>query len=511
MMDRLLYRRQFLLARNVIKQLDGWNIHPLGPYFLHSHPDLEITFATGKSRSVVMAGYIFDPFNVRSTNQDILIRILDDSLDLGSFLIALKPYAGRYAIFYRSRDDVYVVQDALALREVFFCQRDNAVICGSQPNLLAHFSRPKLDIDQDPDLQRFLKNDFPLVRDGRLWVGDGSPYRGVKHVLPNHCLDINNLQTIRYWPNNPIGSNELNKAVDRSSQYLSGVIKAASYRHPLMMAVTAGEDSRGLLAASKDIAGSIYFFINQHDRLREDSPDIRIPRELFKIIGFPFHVHRYPENVPDDFKEIFFQNAAYARKHLLPVIYNIYYREHSDKLNILGVGEVGRTKFYDEPRILTPYYLAYMLRYRRSPFAVKECKRWLDAARPIAAQHGLNIMTMFWWEMLIGNWGAVGNTESDIAIEEFDPYDSHYLYELFLSVDAKYRTLKNNILFKELIRFMWPQLLELPVNPPDSKKARLYAQLNRLGIEQVLRRSKARLNEFAFHLYWKHRKSQHGT
>jgi hypothetical protein len=506
MIDRLLYRRQFLLARDVINQLDGWNIHQLGPFFLHSHPDLELTFVNNASRALAMVGYIFDPNCFQSTNKDILMRILDDSRDFDSFLNALKPYAGRYAIFYKDQEELCVVQDALALREVFYCHCDNEVICSSQPNLLVYFSRPRLNIAPDPELQNFVKNHFPLVRDGRLWVGDGSPYQGVKHVLPNHYLDINKLHSIRYWPNNPIAKNELNDAVAKCSRFLSGVLKAAAYRHPLMMAVTAGEDSRGLLAASKDIADSVYYFINKHDRLNEDSPDIRIPRELFKRIGFLFHVHVYPKNVPDDFKNTFLQNAFFAHEQLLPVIYNIYYREHGNKLNILGVGEVGRTKFYDEPTILTPYYLAYMLHYRRSLYAVKECKRWLDTARPVARRYGLNIMTLFWWEMLIGNWGAVGNSESDIAIEEFDPYNSHSLYELFLSVDAKYRTFKNNVLFKELIRCMWPQLLELPFNPPSSKKGKLYAQLSRMGIEQVLRRCKALLYELIFHLYWKHRK-----
>ena len=317
----------------------------------------------------------------------------------------------------------------------------------------------------------------------------------MKHLLPNHYLDLKRMESRRYWPNTPLCRLELDEAVPRCAAFLQGAMKAAANRHSLMMAVTAGQDSRTLLAASREISSSVYFFINKKGRLSDYSSDIRVPKGLLSQIGLRFNIHEVREHVPEDFKKIFLDNAYYAREQLLPVIYNIYFGQHSDKLNILGVGEVGRTMFSDEPKNLTPYHLAYLLRYPGSPYAVKECASWLETARPAARRHGLNIMDFFLWEVLLGNWGSVGNSESDIAIEEFDPYASHLLYETFLSVDPKYRTFRNNILFHELIHHMWPQLLSLPFNPPDSRKDRLVLILNKLGIVQVLRKLKANLYE----------------
>lgn len=59
----------------------------------------------------------------------------------------------------------------------------------------------------------------------------------------------------------------------------------------------------------------------------------------------------------------------------------------------------------------------------------------------------------------------MGNSESDIAIEELNPLVSHLFYETILSVDDKYTKYNNPTLFKEMIRNMWPQLLDWPVNP----------------------------------------------
>jgi hypothetical protein len=505
MTKSLLYRRQFLLARQPLAELDGWVTRRVGPYFLHAHPDLQITVVSDTIRTLTLLGYLYDPADPPADNEEILKRVFAATKDFSSLTIALKLYPGRYALFYQDRECLYVVQDALALREVYYAQRKNRVICGSQPNLLVRFAQPEIVESSDPELLDFVRHHLPRVRDGRLWGGDGTPYESVKHLLPNHYLDLTRLESRRYWPNAQLKRIEINEAVAKCATFLQGALKAAAHRHRLMLAVTAGLDSRSLLAASRDIADSVLFFVIQHGKLTEQSSDIRIPKELFARLGLPFHVLQSPKDVPEEFRRIFLENTLCARETLLPEIYNIYYKDHGDRLNILGVGEVGRTKFYDEPKNVSSYYLAYMIKHRRSSYAVRECGNWLESARPIARQYGLNIMTLFWWEVLIGTWGAVGNSESDIAIEEFDPFASHQIYELMLSVDAKYRTFKDNIFFDELIRYMWPELLEVPVNPPQGMKAWRDWALHQLGVEQAVRKLKFTFHEAWYHLWWKNR------
>ena len=502
MIDKLIYRRQFMITRKDISGLDHWEKIDLHQYKLYVHPDLQVIIVCDAMKTLILLGYIFDPENYQASNDNIMQKVLEENKDFISVLFALKPYSGRYAIIYKDATSFNIVQDALALREVYYCQIENKVICASQPNLLERFAKPKLLKSSDPELLDFVENHLPHIRNGRLWPGDGTVYDGIKHLLPNHYLDIHELKSYRYWPNTHLERLQINDAVEKCASYLQGALKAAAYRQPLMIAVTAGFDSRALLSASKEICKSVYYFINKIERLDDHSNDIRIPKELFRQIGIPFHIHTYSKEVPDDFKNTFLSNTFFAQEELLPVIYNLYYKQHSDKLNILGVGEVGRTKYFDPPKDLDAYYLAYMLKYRKSSYAVKECAKWLSQAKSVANQYNLNIMTLFWWEVLIGNWGSVGNSESDIAIEEFDPYDSHYLYETFLSVDTKYRTFNDNILFKELIRYMWPQLLEAPVNPPENYRDLFIWLLQKIGIEKISRYLKFKFYKTMYRLFW---------
>ena len=99
-------------------------------------------------------------------------------------------------------------------------------------------------------------------------------------------------------------------------------------------------------------------------------------------------------------------------------------------------------------------------------------------------------MSLLLWEQLLGNWGAVGNSESDIAMEEFDPYDSHYMYETLLAVDDRSVGGDRNVIFREMIRRMWPELLDFPINPPDNTRdavKHLVKRLRLFGIPKQLR------------------------
>ena len=326
-----------------------------------------------------------------------------------------------------------------------------------------------------------------LVRSGRLWVGDETCYLSVKHLMPNHYLDIGSLTVKRYWPNRRLEKMDLSAACKQSCDYLKGVLKAVTLRHEVMMAVTSGIDSRSLLAATREIKDKIYYFINHQD-VGHRYPDISVTRKIFERIGVSFHVHDVSEQVDkgfrkgflsnnihvhdlwgpvdEEFKKLFLNNTFMSMELYLHVIYNVYFKNHANKVNLLGVSEIGRDYYGAAPRDLDGYYLAHCLGYRNSSYATAQCEKWLREARRSAELCNVDIMSLFLWEVLLGNWGVVGNSESDIAIEEFDPYDSHYIYEIMLSVHGDNKK-KGRIgkLFEAMFKEMWPELLDFPFNP----------------------------------------------
>lgn len=497
--DRLHFRRQFLVANGVVNELQNWQHRKVGDVHLFVHPDLQVTVKEWPSASIILLGYIFDPTQPTKTNEEIVSGIISRVGTFADLIDVLKPYAGRYAMIYKDRTNFTILHDPLGVREIYYCTEPNRVICGSQPNLIATFSEPKLGVTQIKGILDFYEHDMKLVRNGRLWVGDETYYQGVKHLMPNHYLDIQTLTAKRFWPNRRLERIDLGEAVKLSCDYLRGVMKAVTSRFDVMMAVTSGIDSRSLLAASREVKDKIYYFINKKPPLNGNSPDIRIPSSMFKKINVPFHVHEVENSVNEEFKKVFLNNTFLSKDLILPAIYNVYFKNHQNKVNLLGVGEIGRDYYGEAPNDLSGYYLAYCLKYKRSRYATAQCEKWLREVREVAEECNVDIMRLLLWEMLLGNWGAVGNSESDIAIEEFDPYDSHYIYEVMLSVDPKHTKGPIPDLFKAMYREMWPELLEFPFNPPDTLRDQIVHWLQKMGIYKQLKKGKYRYDRWKFY------------
>ncbi len=59
--------------------------------------------------------------------------------------------------------------------------------------------------------------------------------------------------------------------------------------------------------------------------------------------------------------------------------------------------------------------------------------------------------------------------EWDIVQETFTPYNCRLLMETMLGVNIKYRVIPSNIMYREIIKSLWEELLEIPINPNSTK------------------------------------------
>lgn len=490
-MKPLLYRRQFLLTNIQFPFPLDWNYFKAGQYHLYAHPDLDINQFEDEKRDIIILGNIYDHSGPSKTNQDILHDIAFSTDSFNSVIHYIKKYSGRYALFYKDDEYEAFIPDALALREIYYCLVPNRVVCGSQPNLIAEFSDPKLDLSKEGPVIDFYN---AHIKNGRWdpacqWIGDETCFEGIKHLLPNHYLDLARRTVIRFWPDSRPDTLSLDGAVAKASSFLQGSIKAMVERHPVMMGITSGMDSRTIFAASKELTDNIYYFINNY-KLGHAHPDVAIPKEMFHALSIPFHIHDVPTPVDEEFKSIFLRNTFLATERILPTIFNIYYKHLQNKVNIIGIGEIGRTRYGKGPRKPKGYRLAYKHGYKKNIYAEEKAEEILRKMMPVYRKYAVNVMTGFYWEHSLGNWGAVGNSESDIAIEEVNPFNSYELYEIMLGVEDKYTKYRNNILFRRLIEYMWPELLDWPISPPYKLHDKIKSSLDSLGVFDLMQEIK---------------------
>ncbi len=76
----------------------------------------------------------------------------------------------------------------------------------------------------------------------------------------------------------------------------------------------------------------------------------------------------------------------------------------------------------------------------------------------------------------------MGNSESDIAIEEFDPFNSHALIEHLMGVDPQYTQYEDCRLYQQIITSLWPELMQWPINPPHSIRESVASMIGQIGL-----------------------------
>ena len=210
-----------------------------------------------------------------------------------------------------------------------------------------------LQKSHDPILKDFINSEH-YEKSERLWIGDGTIYSEVKHLMPNYFLDVLNIKTERYWVIEDVNaSQEMDSAVMAAGEILRGSIKAISSRYDCMLAVTAGWDSRAF-TASKDVQDRIRYFVSTMNRLTPEHMDIKVPSKLLKKLGLKLNIVDNLSPVSEEIETTLQRNVTMARN--LPKTLTIQYHfDHSgDKVNINGnASEIIRSFYGDNhPKIL---------------------------------------------------------------------------------------------------------------------------------------------------------------
>jgi asparagine synthetase B (glutamine-hydrolysing) len=96
---------------------------------------------------------------------------------------------------------IRLFHDAVGLRQVFYTDADHAsdLWCASQPGMIAE----RLKLGMDPSASNFV-NSFGQRNREYWWPGDSCPYKEIRHLPPNHYLNLETGLRCRYWPNTTV-------------------------------------------------------------------------------------------------------------------------------------------------------------------------------------------------------------------------------------------------------------------------------------------------------------------
>lgn len=471
--DGALYFGQFLLGPKAETYIPDWPCWMIdSDRNLIAHPDVACVQATQGILSLTLLGHILDPLSPSDDNRKILERLLHLYSDRSALIEGTSGFGGRWMIIATNGKESFLFHDALGLRQAHYLDPavKGEIWVMSQPGMAADLLGQVLE----PAASAFMESDVFRTNPEYRWPGDAAPLKGLRRLLPNHWLDLNTGIAHRYWPNRELTAIGVDAALERLRPLLTGIIEAATNRFDLALGLTAGLDSRLVLAAAKPVKDRISYITVRQSKMRDNHADVTLPGRLLERRGLKHEVIFAKVSMTPQFSHAFKQAVYLAHDHYGADAEAIFHRFGRCKSVLTGSGaEVGRCSFREwlshaEQHALTPSLLAKLQGMEGDPFALNHFERWLTDAHD---HHNINLLDLFEWEQGHGSWLATTQLEFNIAWREiFTPYNCREVLTTMLSVNEEYRLPPNYALFTTLIESLWPDLLIEPINPHIQKK-----------------------------------------
>jgi hypothetical protein len=469
--NRLLHRRQFVLGPAFLPSLEGWNRYTIaGRLRLSVHPDLGVQQVSSGEQSLTLLGFILDPDAPASDDTAILRRLLDSMtvpFDFRRWIRLTYGMGGRWILIVHDGKTTKLVTDAMGLRQVFFSdpEQTSGIWCATEPGIVAE----ALGLGMDPVAvtELLMCEQFQQWAEF-LWPGDSSPYREFRRLLPNRYLDLDTGASSRYWPDEQIQLNPLDEAVESTADLLKRLVLAGGARFKLSLAITAGWDSRLLLAASREISSDIWHFTFARSGATADTT---IAPRLLKRLGLPHHMLAVPDRMDDDLADMFRGHVCLSRPFSGRFAQALLEQHPHDRVCMTGnAAEIARVRFRlpaDQTELL-PMHLAKFMKFQpadrleKLPFVLGAWERWQGE---LGETFNVEPLDLFYWEHWAGNFAAMDQAESDIAVETFTPYNCRRLLTTMLSADARHRNHDTPSFHPKVATRLWPAVMMEPINP----------------------------------------------
>lgn len=298
-----------------------------------------------------------------------------------------------------------------------------------------------------------------------------TPRYGARRVMPNHVLDLGNFGVRRVWPvtelcfRKELSEVEIANLVLEAASILRHNVAAILSQGETVLYLSGGYDSRMILAAAR----------GRTDMLRAEtlgdarSLDAHVAAHVARYAGIKHSIVSLQTVNATDVKAWLHRSGRMmcdTVSSMGPTIAATSMGTHS--LSGTGADIVKGTTFNSSDtkssgltveRILTELNLPDHPEIRCAGQA------WIDGLMedcPLGTAMMLDLVRM---EQRHGGWGGAAIYGHPVIRPSLQPFSGQRLYEITLAMPTEYR-LKKKFYF-DLMRELWPELLEVPINRAD--------------------------------------------
>jgi hypothetical protein len=242
--------------------------------------------------------------------------------------------------------------------------------------------------------------------------------------------------------------------------FISGVTRVA----PVQMPLTAGYDSRMLLACSRSSLSSIRFITTQFPDISARM-DCAYGRRIAKRFGLNYSLLTWKEAARPEIETWLYRTGTCVVDRITRCGRTEQQLDPA-RITLLGSGgEVGRGYFWrpgDSPAgSVSPDELVARFPFPPVDAVLQGASDWLNR---LPTSDLLEKLDLFYIEQRLGCWASpalYGTVQAQFVTY---PFNSRRIYEKMLSLPQDYRGEQRLLI--NLIHLKWPELLQFPFNAP---------------------------------------------
>lgn len=427
---------------------------------VNCHPALHWAEAKLDDRHLCLLGELIDPRAPTDTNAQVVSALLERCTTFDQFESEAARLGGRWVALLQIGGEARAYPDAGGTRSLYYLADTAGVHIGTQPGLFVEAGLSSLDLETQT---AFFAHEHADSYTLRL-----TPYRGVRQLVPNHYLDLRTGEEVRFWPREDVPARDVEPTLELVMSLLGGTVAAIAHRGKTTSPLSAGFDSRTLLAVvlKQGLMSQVAFARVSGHHL--PFYDTITPRALSKHFGFPLQEARAGRDAPE-ISQVMEENIVGVMWdpawHMFPGFAQI-----PTEFLLLGqLSEIGRVyyKKREGATSLTGVQIATMARYHENSLAAAQFQQWRDGMPPAALPYLLDLL---YWEQRIGNWASLIATVLDTFHNVIFPYNSREILVAMLGVDPTVRG-KPYLFHQRLCALGSPDLLDYPFNDSWADRA----------------------------------------
>lgn len=442
------FHGHFVFGKTPPVQPEGWEKEAINGSTLTFHFSSEfIPVYYKKTRVGFVLGYILD---IDEILEDRILILSSD--EFSTFENALFSLAGRFVGYIKLQNQERFYQDPSGGMPAIYSKQLQLI--ASVPTLLFD--------DEIGNIPPPLFNELDLLRRYLWFPGQLTPFKNILRLLPNHFLELNTWETQRHWPTNE----NLNKSsspkelVKDIGVKVAQIIHYAAKQNDLWLSLTAGRDSRMLLACARNHLDSIRFFTFSG---KQETIDAYTARQISKELKLDWEL-LLTESATDEQLNNWLNKTGYALADSITKIHPTLRKlNHSGIIAPGMAGEVGRAFYWKRNDTmktqLTPKSLLTRLQLPHHPAFINSVEHWLSSVKDFDTFTKLDLAYI---ELRLGCWGMPQTYGHLHLAQHLYPFSHRDVFLNMLNLPNGFR--KKQLLFKELINQQWPKLLDYPIN-----------------------------------------------